>query len=97
MQELMCSVLLMGAREVAHMQQAIQFETIIESGVIRIPEQFIKAVSSAVIVTLAPVSDTRIKTGAKSKAGALSPGAFSAIKIDLRGWKFDRDEANERL
>jgi len=78
------------------MQQAIQFETIIESGIIRIPEQFIKAVPTAVVVTLVPVSDTHIKMGARSKAETLSPEDFSAIKIDLKGWKFDREEANER-
>jgi hypothetical protein len=70
----------MVTREVACMQQAIQFETIIESGIIRIPEQFIKTVPSAVLVTLSPVCETHIKAGANSKAGNLSPEAFSAKK-----------------
>jgi hypothetical protein len=78
------------------MQQAIQFETIIESGFIRIPEQYAKAVPSAVKVTLTPINEARIKLGSKSKAGVLSIDNFSALKIDTRDWKFNREEANER-
>jgi len=78
------------------MQQAIQFETVIESGVIRIPEQYIKTVPAVVQVTLAPVSGTSIKRGAQSQAGILSPDNFLALKIDTSNWRFDREEANER-
>ena len=78
------------------MQQAIQFETIIERGIIRIPEEYLKAISAAVKVTLAPLNESRIKMGAKSKAGMLSSEDFCALKIDTRNWKFDREEANER-
>ena len=78
------------------MQQSIQFETIIESGIIRIPEEYAKTISSAVKVTLAPVSEAFIIEGSKSKAGMLSEDSFSAMKIDTRNWKFDREEANAR-
>jgi hypothetical protein len=78
------------------MQQAIQFETVIESGIIRIPEQYVGVVPATVKVTLAPVSEPRIKMGSKAKAGVLSSGDFCALKIDTRDWKFDREEANER-
>ncbi len=78
------------------MQHAIQFETVVERGVIRIPDQYIKALPAAVRVTLAPAGDPRIKRGSKSQAGALSVGDFSALKIDTRGFRFDREEANER-
>jgi hypothetical protein len=30
------------------------------------------------------------------KAGVLSSSDFSALKIDTRDWKFNREEANER-
>jgi hypothetical protein len=76
--------------------QAIHFETVVESGIIRIPEQYIGAVPAAVKVTLIPVSEPRIKAGKKAGAGALSPGDFSALKIDTQNWMFSRDEANER-
>ena len=78
------------------MQHAIQFETIIESGIIRIPEQYIKKVPAAVKVTLAPAKTSNIIVGARAKAGALSSNDFSALKIDTQGWRFSREEANER-
>jgi hypothetical protein len=78
------------------MQQAIQFETVIKSGIIHIPEQYVNTIPVAVRVTLAPVSESRVKMGVKSKAGALSSDDFSALKIDTKAWKFDREEANER-
>jgi len=78
------------------MQHAIQFETIIESGIIRVPEQFIKKIPKSVKVTLTPVSSSNIIVGARSKAGTLSSDDFSALKIDTQGWQFSREEANER-
>jgi len=78
------------------MQQAIQFETIVESGMIRIPEQYIQAIPAAVIVTVAPVGEPKIKIGSKSRAGVLSITDFSALRIDTSKWSFSREEANER-
>jgi hypothetical protein len=78
------------------MQQAIQFETIVEKGIIHIPERYIDVVPAAVKVTVVPVSETSIKIGAKSKAGLLSDADFSALKIDTKNWRFNREEANER-
>ena len=77
-------------------RQAIQFETIIEYGMIRIPEQYAETIPAAVKVTLSPVGTPPIKIGVKSKAGALTLEDFSAFKIDTRNFKFDREEANER-
>jgi len=79
------------------MRQAIQFETTIDRGFIRIPEQYVKTVPATVKVTLAPVSWPRVKEAAKSKAGALLPDDYSALKIDTQNFCFDREEANERL
>lgn len=78
------------------MQQAIQFETVIDSGVIHVPEQYINSVPTAVTVTLSPAYESFIIAGAKSKAGMLSADSFSALKINTKNWKFDREEANER-
>jgi len=78
------------------MEQTIQFETVIERGVIKIPDQYIEKIPSAVMVTLVPLKRIRIKAGAKSKACCLSADDFTALKIDTRGWKFSREEANER-
>jgi hypothetical protein len=78
------------------MQEAIQFETNVESGVIRIPEQYIRVVPKTVKVTLVPVDNSRIKTGTKAKSEALTLDDFSALKINTKGFKFNREEANER-
>jgi hypothetical protein len=73
---------------------AIQFESIIEGGVIRIPAQYMGKLPDSVKVTLVPTENMRNKFNPKARAGALSPNDFSALKIDTRGWKFDREEAN---
>jgi hypothetical protein len=78
------------------MQEAIQFETNVESGVIRIPEQYIRAVPATVKVTLVPVASPRVKAGEKAKPDALTLDDFSALKINTKGFKFNREEANER-
>ena len=78
------------------MQETIHFETTIESGIIRVPEQYIKSIPPVVMVTLAPVSDAKIMLGKKAQAGVLSPNDFTAMKIDTRNWRFDREQANER-
>ena len=78
------------------MQQTIQFETVVEKGIIRIPDEYVKVISAAVTVTLAPLSKPKIKTGSNAKAGTLSSENFKALKIDTTNFKFDREEANER-
>jgi hypothetical protein len=75
---------------------AIQFETVIVGNTIRIPEQYAREVPPAVKVTLVPATEPKIRYGLKAKAGALPTGYFSAARIDTRGFKFDREEANER-
>jgi len=78
------------------MQQAIQFETIVERGIIHIPDQYVNVVPTAVNVTVTPVSTPSIRSGEKSKAGMLSSVDFSVLKIDTKNWSFNREEANER-
>jgi hypothetical protein len=50
---------------------------------IEIPEQYRKALSARVLVTIKPIPQTRQKK-------------ISPPFIHTKGWKFDRDEANER-
>ena len=78
------------------MMQTIQFESVIEGGVIRVPDRYIQEIPSPVQVTLAPISGVKIKPAPKAEAGSLSFDHFSALKIDTKNWKFDREEANER-
>jgi hypothetical protein len=75
---------------------AIQFETVVVGNTIRIPDQYTSNVPSTVKVTLVPAAESKMKFGARSKAGMLSPKDFSAVRIDTKSFVFDREEANER-
>jgi hypothetical protein len=74
----------------------IHFETVVVENTIRIPDQYTKDVPAVVSVTLTPVSGAKIKYGTKTKAGMLSSEDFSAVKIDTKEFRFDREKANER-
>ena len=66
--------------------QAYEFSSIIENeGVIHIPKQYLQKISSPVKIFLLVDEETPNK---KSKN-------FSAIKLRTKGFKFDRDIANE--
>ena len=78
------------------MQKPIQFETVIENGVIQVPAEFLGKIPSVVKVILSPVAYEKIKFAPNGGPGEFSPDSFSALKIDTRDWKFDREEANER-
>ncbi|MDR1215225.1 MAG: hypothetical protein LBK25_00925 [Treponema sp.] len=67
--------------------QAYEFSSIIEdNGVIHIPIQYLQNISSPVKIILLTNGDTQNKTEKK----------FSAIRLKTKGFKFDRDMANER-
>ena len=46
------------------------------------------------MIQLTPIKESANKS--KTKVGALSASSFMALRIDTRGFKFDREEANER-
>ena len=75
--------------------RAIQFEAVVNGGVIRIPEQYVKFVPAAVNVTLVPTEQERPKFRPKTKDKPFSIDEFPAV-LDTKGWKFSREEANER-
>jgi hypothetical protein len=58
-----------------------------DDGIIRIPPQYLHDISSPVKVIV--LSDDEIQGGNDKKH-------FSAMKIKTKGFKFDRNEANER-
>jgi hypothetical protein len=67
--------------------QTYEFSSAVEAnGVIRIPEQYLPNISSPVKVIVC-INDEIQSAGKKT---------FSAIKLKTRGFKFDRNEANER-
>jgi hypothetical protein len=64
-----------------------EFSSVIEDdGIIHIPSQYLKNISSPVKVILLANNEIQNKTGK----------IFSAIKLKTKGLKFNRDIANER-
>ena len=71
----------------------IQFESAVEGNVIRIPEHYIDQIPARVTVTLVDVEKPRLKPKIRRELPSIDE--FPAI-LDTRGWKFDREAANER-
>jgi hypothetical protein len=71
---------------------AIAFQSEITNNSISIPEQYRDALPSRVYVVVQPTSKVipRRKDGAITAEDVISPCLSTA------GWKFDREEANER-
>ncbi|GBR73555.1 hypothetical protein NO1_0910 [Candidatus Termititenax aidoneus] len=66
--------------------QAYEFSSTVDDGVIHIPEQYKDKLSSfvKVIVFSNSMADRAVKKN------------FSALKLQTKGFKFNREEANER-
>jgi len=75
--------------------RTIQFETVVNGGVIQIPEQYMVDAPYSVNVTLVPTGQERLKFKPKTKDKPLSIDEFPAV-LNTKGWKFNREEANER-
>jgi hypothetical protein len=67
--------------------QAVEFESIIDDGIIRIPDEIKSQVGKQVKVIL--LSKDTVKSQKKTKT-------FSAISINTKDFVFNRDEANAR-
>jgi hypothetical protein len=66
--------------------QAIEFESTINNGIIRIPDEYKEQIDGQVKVIL--LSEA-LSTGKIGKP-------LSAVSINTKGFKFDRDDANAR-
>jgi hypothetical protein len=66
--------------------QAYEFEAVIEKGNIHIPDYLVGRIEPNVKVIV--FNEERPKH--------IRPKKFGAMTLDTRGFKFDRDEANER-
>ena len=67
---------------------AYEFKTSVNNGIINIPVEYRNKISNKVKVIL--LSDEPIKNKAKKKI------MFNAMKLDTRGFVFNREDANER-
>ena len=68
--------------------QAYEFNTVIENGVISVPKQYLGQHLTSVRVIL--LSDSI------SQRKPLKNKRFTAMKLKTKGFKFNREEANER-
>ncbi|MDR2169007.1 MAG: hypothetical protein LBP59_02590 [Planctomycetaceae bacterium] len=67
--------------------QVYEFSSVVEdNGIIHIPSQYLQNISSPVKVILLTNDEKKINKEKK----------FTAIKLKTKGFKFDRDAANER-
>jgi hypothetical protein len=66
--------------------QAVEFESFVENGVIPIPVEYRNSVAESVKVIV--LNKEPVKIVKKSK--------IYSIGVDMTGYKFNRDEANER-
>ena len=73
----------------------IQFESVVEGNIIRIPEEYINQIPDKVTVIFADKNSPQFRPKAKKEKPA-SIEEFSDLKLDTSNWKFDREEANER-
>ena len=73
--------------------QAYEFSARLDNGVIYVPEKYKNKIKSEVKVILLEkkVSNTKKAISPAKRTDLLSP-----ISIDTRGWKFNKEEANER-
>ena len=74
----------------------IQFESTIVEGLIKIPEQYIDEIPVSVIVTLERKETCKLGYKPKTKPWPKSIEELGQLGLDTSGWKFSRDEANER-
>jgi len=76
--------------------EAIEFQSVVVGDSIRVPEQYKQFITKMVRVIIMPTGNGKIKPARRPGPGMLMPGDFSALGIDTTGWKFSREEANER-
>jgi len=76
--------------------EVIEFQSVVEGDTIRVPEQYKQFLTKMVRVRIMPMGNGKIKSARRPGPGMLTPDDFSALRIDTTGWKFDREEANER-
>jgi len=74
------------------MLEAISFETTISSDTIKIPEEYRGVVPAHALVMVMEFE----KHGKYRPRSGSGPKKISAPHIDTVGWKFNRDDANER-
>ncbi len=68
---------------------AVEFETDIKNGIVRIPKKFKDLQDKKSVKLFIVYDDNKNKNGFKRKK-------MSAVSIDTKGFKFNREKAHER-
>jgi hypothetical protein len=90
--------------------QACEFSSVIDNGIIRLPAQYRNTFNSTVKIIVLfdeqnadelsgihfPGKLSRPRIHPPKYRGTITADYFSDVKIDTRGFVFNRDEANER-
>jgi hypothetical protein len=75
-----------------HLMQAYEFNAVMENGFIPVPEPYRSRINKNVKVIIFERKSSQSEKETKiNKADLLLPPS-----LDTRGWKFDKEEANER-
>jgi hypothetical protein len=75
---------------------AIAFQSVLQDNVIKVPDQYRFDTQIPVLVTITVLSDSRPLIIPRRKSGRVTEDNFTALQIDTKNFKFDREEANER-
>ncbi len=70
--------------------QAVEFETQIEEGIIKVPSQFLQKSSGSVKVILLYEEKNQEQSVAQNTS------IFDQVRLKTKGFRFNREEANER-
>jgi hypothetical protein len=65
---------------------AIEFETQAHNGIVEIPQQYLSWKNKTVKVILLAIGEEQ----------DIKPIQFNAVKLKTKGYRFNRDQANER-
>jgi len=77
--------------------RAYEFYAVPENGVIKIPKKFRDRITTGVKVILIEKKAGNLNDDEAYEASPVKrTDSLSPVSIDTRGWKFDKEEANER-
>ena len=74
--------------------EAYQFYATPENGVIRIPDEYMNKITDTVKVIV--LEERQKKAGNESTDNRVKSDMLLPPAMSTKGWKFNRDEANER-
>jgi hypothetical protein len=75
---------------------AIEFKTFAQNGILKIPDEYVGWYNKTLRVILLPEATEAESTAKKFPSAEEIKAFFAAKKLDLRNYKFDREEANAR-